>query len=85
MEGLVYTSPLLGGGVEFLPKVAHDLGVIVPIKFRQVSKWLPIERVVCEDLQLGVGDIPVLIRCAFMKHFLVLYDVANFVLAKMNE
>lgn len=46
---------------------------------------VPVERVVGEDLELGVGDIPVLIRCAFMEHLLVLYYVADLVLATIIE
>jgi len=43
---------------------------------------LPVERVVGEDLELGVRDVPVLVRGAFVKNLLVLYYVANLVLSR---
>jgi hypothetical protein len=47
-----------------------------------VYQYLPVERVICKDLKLGIGNIPVFIRCAFFEHFLVLYHVVDFILTK---
>jgi hypothetical protein len=47
-----------------------------------VYQYLPVERVISKDLKLRIGNIPVFVGCAFLKHFLVLYHVVDFILTK---
>ena len=52
MESLKFASPVLIFTVQFGPQVFHDDLIVIPV-----------EGVVGEDLKLGVGDVPVFIRC----------------------
>jgi hypothetical protein len=80
VEGLEDSSPLLLAAREFGPEVLHDHVVVIPIDTtykKQGINYLPVVGVVSEDLQLRVGDVPVLIGGSFSEDFLVFRLVEN--------
>ena len=60
--------------------MTHDLSVIIPDDMLSCP-FLPVVRMVSKYLEFGVGDTPVLVRCAFLEDLLVLNNVVDFVLA----
>ena len=80
MQGLVDSAPLFRGTIQLLPEVSHYLCVVVPTRRNWLEPiFLPIERMIGEHLQLGVGNVPIFVGGALFEHLLVLHHVVHFV------
>lgn len=88
VQSLVDSAPLSRVRLQLLPQVSHYLGALrSKIKghyYAIILLHLPVERVVCQYLELGVGNVPVLIGGALLEDLLIFDHVVDLVFTTQN-